>query len=107
MSMAGHTLTETRTAYGAQPNLLDQRLRKRATRLVWFTVALVLAASFAFPLYFMVSSSFKAETEVLANPVHWFPLEFQGLTQYQKGFDAVPLVRYFFNSTLMATIDVI
>jgi len=105
--MAGRTLTETRTSYGAQPSLLDQRLRKRATKLIWFTVALALAVSFAFPLYFMVSSSFKAETEVLANPVHWFPQEFQGLTQYQKGFEAVPLVRYFFNSTLMATVDVI
>src|SRR4051812_45248329 len=105
--MSGQTLTNQRTGYSQRSTLIDQRLRKRATKLVFFTIALILAVSFAFPLYFMVSSSFKAEPEVLANPIHWIPQDFQGLQQFQKGFDAVPLLRYFFNSTLMATIDVI
>jgi ABC-type glycerol-3-phosphate transport system permease component len=105
--MGSRTLTNKRASYSQQSTLIDQRLRKRATRVVWFTIALILAISFAFPLYFMFSSSFKAEPEVLANPIHWIPQDFQGLQQFQKGFDAVPLLRYFFNSTLMATIDVI
>src|SRR5260221_10518451 len=81
--------------------------RKRAIRLMWFLVALMLTVSFAFPMYFMVSSSFKSGPEVLANPIHWWPQDYQGLNQYARAFDAVPLLGYFFNSTLMATVDVI
>jgi ABC-type glycerol-3-phosphate transport system permease component len=55
----------------------------------------------------MVSSSFKAETEVLAVPIHWFPYEFQGMSNFEKAFDALPLGRFFLNSTFMATVDVV
>jgi multiple sugar transport system permease protein len=81
--------------------------RWNPSTVIWFTLALVLAITFFFPVFFMVVSSFKAEREIFATPFHWLPLEFQGLTQYQKAFDQVPLGRYFFNSALMATIDVI
>ncbi len=85
----------------------EERLRKRMGQMIWLAIALVLAVSFAFPLYFMVSSSFKAEEEVLATPIHWWPYDFQGINQYRRAFDVVPLMRYFFNSTLMASVDVI
>lgn len=85
----------------------DVRLQKRMKSILWFIVALILAFTFFFPLYFMVSSSFKAENEVLATPVRLLPENFQGLANYQKAFDAVPLGRFFFNSTLMASVDVI
>lgn len=82
-------------------------LRRRPGRILWLLVALFLAVVFCFPLYFMVSSSFKAEPEVLATPIHWIPYEFQGLRQYQRAFETVPLARYFFNSALMASVDVV
>lgn len=81
--------------------------RTRAIRLMWFLFALLLTVSFAFPMYFMFSSSFKSDTEVMAHPVHWLPEDFQGLTQFSRAFDAVPLLGYFFNSTLMASVDVV
>jgi multiple sugar transport system permease protein len=81
--------------------------RWHSSTIVWFTLALVLALTFFFPIFFMVTSSFKAEREIFAMPIHWLPHEFQALAQYQKAFDEVPLGRYFFNSALMATIDVI
>jgi len=81
--------------------------RRRAARVMWFVLALIIGISFAFPLYFMVSSSFKADPEVLTSPIHWWPQNFQGMDQFRKAFQAVALVRYFFNSTLMATLDVI
>jgi multiple sugar transport system permease protein len=81
--------------------------RNRAVRLMWFMLALLVTVSFAFPLYFMVSSGFKANSEVLANPIHWWPQDFQGLNQFVLSFQAAPLARYFFNSALMATIDVV
>jgi|FLYN01.1.fsa_nt_gi ABC-type glycerol-3-phosphate transport system permease component len=87
--------------------VFEARLRKRITRLILFTIALVLAISFSFPLYFMVSSSFKAENEILATPVHWIPHDFQGLNQYIRAFESANVGRWFFNSTLMASLDVI
>jgi multiple sugar transport system permease protein len=89
------------------PTSASLRPQKLAGQIMWFSVALVITVTFAFPLYFMVSSSFKAENEVLASPVHIIPENFQGLAHYQKAFDTVPLGRYFFNSFLTATIDVL
>jgi multiple sugar transport system permease protein len=106
--MAGRVIpiaTESRAQEAAVSS--EMRLRKRMTRLIWFAIALVLAVSFAFPLYFMVSSSFKAEEEVLATPIHWWPQNFRGIEQYRQAFEVVPLLRFFFNSTLMASVDVV
>lgn len=89
------------------PAAIETRARKRVAKLMWFLVALALAFSFFFPLYFMVSSSFKDNNEVLASPIHWWPQSFKGLDQYKAAFGEAPLLGYFFNSTLMATIDVI
>jgi len=100
-------MTDHVRVYASQSWVMRRRLRKHASTALWFVVALALAVVFFFPLYFMVSSSFKAETEVLAVPIHWFPHEFQGLSNFQKAFDAVPLTRFFLNSTYMATVDVI
>jgi multiple sugar transport system permease protein len=74
---------------------------------MWFVAAFVLAATFFLPIFFMVSSSFKAETEIFATPIHWLPHDFQGFAQYARAFDVVPLGRFFFNSALMASVDVI
>lgn len=72
-----------------------------------FVTAAVLAFSFGFPLYFMFTSSFKAESEVLAMPLHWLPHDFQGLKQYIKAFQIAPIGRFFLNSTLMTVLDVV
>jgi multiple sugar transport system permease protein len=106
--MAGHAIpAEASLRPDERARLSDERLRRRMQGLIWFTLALVLAVSFAFPLYVMVSSGFKAEEEVLATPIHWWPQNFQGLTQFRKAFEVVPLLRFFFNSALMASIDVV
>ncbi len=83
------------------------RSRKAINKVIMFSLALILAFSFGFPLYFMVTGSFKAESEIMAVPVHWLPHNFQGLAQYQQAFDRAPLGRYFANSTFMAVVDVI
>src|SRR6266545_4741470 len=86
---------------------LATRWRKRITGLTLFTIALVVTVSFAFPLYFMVINSFKLDREVLSSTLQLFPANFQGLANYQRAFEIVPLARFFFNSALTATIDVI
>lgn len=83
------------------------RSGRRVSKVLWFVAALILAITFFFPVYFMVSSSFKAENEIFASPVHWLPQDFQGLAQYAHAFEAVPLGRFFFNSALMAGVDVL
>jgi ABC-type glycerol-3-phosphate transport system permease component len=36
-----------------------------------FFTGLVAATVFAFPIWFMVTSAFKEETEIQAIPIHW------------------------------------
>lgn len=80
--------------------------RKRGSRWALFATALVLAVIFAFPLWFMVSSAFKAEEEIMAVPVHWLPHDFQGWQQFRNAAEASPLWRYLFNSALVSSIQV-
>lgn len=70
-------------------------------------VAALVAATSAFPIWFMVTSSFKAETEVLAIPVHWLPHEFQGFGRFLEAADYAPLWRYLGNSLLLALVHVV
>jgi ABC-type glycerol-3-phosphate transport system permease component len=72
-----------------------------------FVTALVAAVAFAFPIWMMISSSFKAEEEIQAIPVHWLPHQFQWFARFQEAADFAPLWRYFFNSTLFAFVHVV
>jgi ABC-type glycerol-3-phosphate transport system permease component len=84
-----------------------QRWNKRLSGLTWLIVALIITVTFSFPLYFMVVSSFKPDTQVLSNRIELIPTNFQGLLNFQRAFEVVPLARFFFNSALMAVIDVV
>jgi multiple sugar transport system permease protein len=70
-------------------------------------VATAIGLAFFFPVYFMISSAFKAESEILANPIHWVPHEFQGFGQLYRAEEIAPLGRYFFNSSLLSVVNVI
>jgi len=76
-------------------------------RLILLLSAFFVTFLFAFPLYMMITTSFKAESEVLAIPYHWLPYEFQGVNNYIAAFDIAPLGIFAFNSTFMAVVDVI
>jgi len=85
----------------------EAQTRKSVRKWAYFTLALVLAVAFVFPMYFMVTSGFKDEDEVLAVPIHWLPQNFQGLAQYQVAFNYQPILRFFGNSLLVAVVDVV
>src|SRR6516225_10867111 len=70
-------------------------------------VAAAIGLAFFFPVYFMISSAFKAESEILASPIHWIPHEFQGLNQLYRAQEIAPLGRYFLNSSLLSIINVV
>ncbi len=70
--------------------------------------ALVICGLFVFciPVYYMVTTSFKGEWEVLAIPIHWIPQEFKP-SNYPEAFGAAPFARYFYNSVVVAVTVVI
>jgi multiple sugar transport system permease protein len=65
------------------------------------------ALAFAFPVYFMVSSAFKAENEILAIPIHLVPYEFAGLEEFRRAMEIAPLGNYVWNSALVAVVNVV
>ena len=67
-----------------------------------FLIALALAVVFAFPIWFMVTSAFKAEVEIQAIPLHILPWDFQGLAQFRLAGEIAPMWGYFANSWLYA-----
>ena len=81
-------------------------LEHRRVRVGLSVTGLVAAIIFAFPIWFMVTSAFKAETEIQAIPIHWWPHEFQWLERFREAADFAPLWRYLFNSTLYSTVHV-
>ncbi len=84
----------------------EARLRKRLSRLIMFSIALVIALIFCFPMYFMVVSGFKAEGEIISTPFSWLPREFVGFTHYERAFEIAPIAQWYFNSVLVAGIQV-
>jgi multiple sugar transport system permease protein/arabinosaccharide transport system permease protein len=71
-----------------------------------FATALVVAVVFAFPIWMMITSSFKAEEEIQAIPIHWLPHDFQWFARFREAAEFAPLWRYFLNSTLFAVVHV-
>ena len=65
--------------------------------------AVVIGGLFLFcvPVYYMVSTSFKAESEVVAIPIHWLPHEFTP-ENYPEAFAIAPFALYFYNSLVVA-----
>lgn len=83
----------------------EARLRRRIRNLILFSVGLLISLLFFFPVYLMVSSSFKSEGEIFAIPMHWLPHEFQGLRQYERAFEETRLERWYFNSIVIAAVQ--
>jgi multiple sugar transport system permease protein len=75
----------------------------------WLSTLIVaaVAVAFAFPVYFMVSSAFKAENEILAIPIHIVPYEFAGLDEFRHAMEIAPLANYVWNSALVAFVNVV
>lgn len=60
---------------------------------------------FCVPVYYMVTTSVKAESEVTAIPVHWIPHEFHP-ENYPEAFGLAPFGLYFYNSLVVAAVVV-
>jgi ABC-type glycerol-3-phosphate transport system permease component len=80
---------------------------ERRIRPVLFLIALVAAAVFAFPIFIMITSAFKAEEEIQSIPIHWLPHHFQWFVRFREAAEFAPLGRYFANSSLYAVVHVV
>jgi len=78
----------------------------RVLNYVWVYV-LVIAGLLIFcvPVYYMVTTSLKAESEVTAIPIHWIPHEFHP-ENYPDAFATAPFATYFYNSLVVALVVV-
>ncbi len=69
----------------------------------------LLALTFVLPLLFMISSSFKPRTQILADLTSWkafFPVGELSMDNYAGVFDRVPVAQFFFNS-LVVTVSIV
>jgi multiple sugar transport system permease protein len=66
----------------------------------------VMAAAWLFPLIWVLSSSLKPESEVIADPLTWIPRTFtlENYTQVLANTENSPILRWFANSLFIASI---
>ena len=92
-------------AYSGTRGSFSVHFRQKANGAALYAAMCLGLLFFCVPLYYMFTTSFKAEPEVFAMPVHWIPRSF--LPQnYVDAFLAAPFPRYFWNSLLVAVIVV-
>jgi ABC-type glycerol-3-phosphate transport system permease component len=65
------------------------------------TLLLAGAVVMIMPFVWMISTSFKSQSEVFAYPPQWIPTEFHW-QNYVQAWNAAPFPRYFFNSVVVA-----
>ncbi len=83
----------------------SSRSRRNWPAIVLTIVLIIGAVPLLFPLWWLVTSSFKGLNEIFAYPPHLFP---DGLhwENYAKVFDLQPFARQFLNSVYIAALDV-
>lgn len=97
--------TKTDSTYESDA-AFEARLRRRLSKLILLSIAAFIALIFFFPMYFMVVSSFKAESEILSTPFRWLPQDFVGLAHYIRAFDLAPIAQWYLNSVVVAGVQV-
>ncbi|WP_240420020.1 carbohydrate ABC transporter permease [Paenibacillus periandrae] len=70
-----------------------------------YLILIIAAIIFIFPLYWLITGSFKSQVEIWAVPPNWFPNKFS-FDNYILLFKTKPLVTWIFNSvfTCLATV---
>ena len=74
--------------------------RRRSTRLVTYAILAAISATMVLPFLWMVSSSFKIETEVFAVPIRWIPDPFEW-RNYVEVWRRAPFAVYYGNTVIL------
>ena len=77
------------------------RIREKTLRFLNWLILLVCAVLMIVPFYWMVTTSFKYPSEVIAYPPIWIPTRIT-LAHYQKIFHQMNFLRYFLNSAYIS-----
>src|SRR5918911_611743 len=82
------------------------QLLERAGQALAFATVLFFAILFAFPLYWMVATSFKTTPEVFQNPPVWWPAHLMW-SNYPEALKVFPFLRYLRNTlTITAPVTI-
>lgn len=103
MSQTTERIAPTRNGVVRRPPPRRRRRRTRGDRLVLYTLAVIAFVFLAGPLLWMLSSSLKTASEVLAKPPTLVPADPQW-HNYVEVFTMVPFARYMLNSLLVASV---
>jgi multiple sugar transport system permease protein len=76
----------------------------RAGTVLLNSVLTLAALAFLAPLFWMVSTSLKSETEIFTLPLHWIPWK-PSLEHYVKALTGTKLLRWFWNSVFIAAAE--
>ena len=80
-----------------------KKIKKRVSRAVIFVVVLAVAVIMAIPFAWMLSSSFKYNTEIFSYPIKWIPEAFRW-ENYITVWTQIPFPTYFFNSPKLSVV---
>ncbi len=82
-----------------------RRQRHRGQSWLWFILALLAAAIFAFPIFFMLSTSFKAEAKSSRCQSAGYRTSSR-CSGTSAGLQFAPVARFFLNSAVISVLDV-
>ena len=88
------------------PNPVQVRLQGAAVTLVKYAILIPLTLSFAFPLYWMVSSALKIDPQVYTIPPILLPMPVHP-RNFIEGWQVLPFTRYAFNSIVLYTVPAV
>lgn len=107
--LSDSTSTDTAVAIGVPPQLARRRpTRTRVGSVLWHVICLVILAVLLYPVIWLLGSSFKPGTEILANPspIPW-EVTFENYATALQGVGPLSLWQLFLNSMTISTLTVI
>lgn len=88
------------------PSPVQVRLQGAAVALAKYGILIPLTISFAFPLYWMVSSALKIDPQVYTIPPILLPIPIHP-RNFIEGWQVLPFTRYAFNSIVLYTVPAV
>jgi len=79
-----------------------KKIKNVSKHVLMYSIAVIMIL----PFLWMVSTSFKAPSEVFTVPIKWFPEQFN-FNNYQKAIKSFPFVRFFMNSVIVTAFIII
>ena len=80
---------------------MSYRVKRRAANIVTYLILLVVALVILFPFFWMISTAFKPNTDIIKRPPIFLPTE-PTLKHFQKVFAEIPYFRTLYNSLFVS-----